>query len=337
MRILSVRNALAATAICLVSGVATAEEVKYKAELTGAQEVPPVETSASGMADLTFDTESKKLSWTTEYSGLSGDVTAAHYHGPAPKGENAPPVVPIPLEDLLEGSADLTDEQAADLAEGMLYLNIHTAAHPGGEIRGQVLAAAGQQAGSQQMPSGTEQMAQSGSSGSMAGQSSSSGSESVEVGGAPMFANKTIAENAPNASNLSTLVAAVQAAGLVETLGSEGPFTVFAPDNAAFERLPAGTVDELVKPENKDQLTKILTYHVVPAAATSEAAMQMIKDGGGEHNVTTVSGDTLTLKMNGDKLVIIDESGNGATVTQADVMQSNGVVHVIDTVLMPKS
>jgi uncharacterized surface protein with fasciclin (FAS1) repeats len=158
----------------------------------------------------------------------------------------------------------------------------------------------------------------------------------VMVGGAPMYATKTIAENAPNASNLTTLVAAVKAAALVDTLAGAGPFTVFAPTNAAFEKLPAGTVDELLKPENKDKLTHILTYHVVSANATSEAAMQMIKDDGGEHKVTTVSGDTLTLKMDGEKLIVVDEAGNGAVVTQADVTQSNGVVHVIDTVLMPK-
>jgi uncharacterized surface protein with fasciclin (FAS1) repeats len=157
----------------------------------------------------------------------------------------------------------------------------------------------------------------------------------VMVGGAPMYSTKTIAENAPNASNLTTLVAAVKAAGLVETLGGPGPFTVFAPTNAAFEKLPDGTVENLLKPENKDQLTHILTYHVVSANATSDAAMQMIEDDGGEHNVTTVSGDTLTLKMDGDNLVVIDESGNGAVVTQADVLQENGVVHVIDSVLMP--
>ena len=156
------------------------------------------------------------------------------------------------------------------------------------------------------------------------------------VGGAPMDPSKTIVENASQAKNLTTLVAAVKAAGLAETLSGEGPFTVFAPINAAFEKLPAGTVDTLLKPENKDQLAKILTYHVVPAKATSSAAMQMIKDDGGAHNVTTVEGGTLTLKMDGDKLVVLDESGNGAVVTQADVMQSNGVVHVIDTVLMPK-
>lgn len=160
--------------------------------------------------------------------------------------------------------------------------------------------------------------------------------DSVMVGGAAMYSNKTIAENASNAKNLTTLVAAVKAAGLVDTLAGKGPFTVFAPDNDAFAALPAGMVEDLLKPENKDKLTRILTYHVVPAAATAEAAMGMIKDDGGAHNVTTVSGDTLTLKMDGDKIVIFDETGNAATVTQADVMQSNGVVHVIDEVLMPK-
>lgn len=156
------------------------------------------------------------------------------------------------------------------------------------------------------------------------------------VGGAAMDPQKTIVENASAADNLTTLVAAVKAAGLAETLSGDGPFTVFAPTNAAFEKLPAGTVDELLKPENKDKLASILTYHVVPAAATSSAAMQMIKDEGGAHTATTVEGSPITLKMDGDNLVIIDESGNGAVVTQADVMQSNGVVHVIDTVLMPK-
>ena len=156
------------------------------------------------------------------------------------------------------------------------------------------------------------------------------------VGGAEMMADKTIVENASQAPNLSTLVAAVQAAGLAETLSGEGPFTVFAPTNEAFEKLPAGTVEDLLKPENKDKLAAILTYHVVGAKATSEDAMKMISDDGGEHNVATVQGGTLTLKMDGDNLVVVDESGNGAIVTTADVMQSNGVVHVIDTVLMPK-
>ena len=160
--------------------------------------------------------------------------------------------------------------------------------------------------------------------------------DSVMVGGAEMFANKTIAQNAPNAENLTTLVAAVKAAGLVDTLAGEGPFTVFAPTNEAFAQLPAGTVENLLKPENKEMLTKVLLAHVVPAKASSDAAMGMIKDDGGEHHVTTASGDALTLSMKGDKLTVLSESGNMATVTQADVMQSNGVVHVIDTVLVPK-
>jgi uncharacterized surface protein with fasciclin (FAS1) repeats len=156
------------------------------------------------------------------------------------------------------------------------------------------------------------------------------------VGGAPMMADMTIVENASKANNLTTLVAAVKAADLVETLGGEGPFTVFAPTDEAFAALPEGTVENLLKPENKEMLVKVLTAHVVPAKATSEAAMQMIKDDGGEHNVTTVSGDALTLRMDGDDLVVLDESGGSATVTTADVMQSNGVVHVIDKVLLPK-
>ena len=156
------------------------------------------------------------------------------------------------------------------------------------------------------------------------------------VGGAEMFPDKPIAENASAAPNLSTLVAAAKAAGLVDTLAGEGPFTVFAPTNEAFEALPEGTVENLLKPENKDQLTKILLSHVVPAKATAEVAMGMVKDDGGAHNVTTASQDTITLKVQDGKLVVFDESGNAATVTQADVMQSNGVVHVIDKVLLPK-
>jgi hypothetical protein len=124
-----------------LSAGAFAEEMKFMAELSGAQEVPPVETDAMGTADVTYDTESKELSWTVEYSGLSGDVTAAHFHGPAPEGENAPPVVPIEIADLAEGSATLDEAQAQSLMDGLLYLNLHTAANPGGEIRGQVMAA----------------------------------------------------------------------------------------------------------------------------------------------------------------------------------------------------
>ena len=156
------------------------------------------------------------------------------------------------------------------------------------------------------------------------------------VGGAEMMADQPIAVNASNAPNLTTLVAAVKAAGLVDTLAGEGPFTVFAPTNEAFEAVPEGTVETLLKPENKDQLTKILLGHVVPAKATSEAAMGMISDDGGRHNVQTASGDTITLGMDGKNLVVFDESGNAATVTTADVMQANGVVHVIDKVLLPK-
>lgn len=160
--------------------------------------------------------------------------------------------------------------------------------------------------------------------------------ENPMVGGAPMYADKNIIENAVNSADHTTLVAAVQAAGLVETLQGAGPFTVFAPVNAAFDALPAGTVENLLKPENKDTLVKILTCHVVGANATSMDAMKMIADDGGAHEVTTVGGCKLWLKMDGDKLTVTDEAGGVATVTVADVMQSNGVIHVIDKVLLPK-
>jgi uncharacterized surface protein with fasciclin (FAS1) repeats len=160
--------------------------------------------------------------------------------------------------------------------------------------------------------------------------------EPVTVGGAPMYANKNIVENAVNSKDHTTLVAAVQAAGLVDTLKGEGPFTVFAPTNAAFEKLPAGTVDTLLKPESKDQLTGVLTYHVVPGRMTAEDLMAKVKEMGGTYNMTTVAGGPLTARMNGDKLVILDASGGGSTVTIPDVLQSNGVIHVVDTVLMPK-
>jgi uncharacterized surface protein with fasciclin (FAS1) repeats len=156
------------------------------------------------------------------------------------------------------------------------------------------------------------------------------------VGGAPMYAEKNIVENAVNSADHTTLVAAVQAAGLVETLSGAGPFTVFAPVNAAFDALPAGTVETLLKPESKDMLVKILTCHVLPAAAMAADAMQMISDDGGTHEVTTVGGCKLWLKMDGDKLTITDENGGTANVTIADVRQSNGVIHVIDAVLLPK-
>ena len=155
------------------------------------------------------------------------------------------------------------------------------------------------------------------------------------VGGAPMFADKNIIENAVNSADHTTLVAAVQAAGLVETLQGEGPFTVFAPTNDAFAALPEGTVETLLKPENKDQLVKILTCHVVAADAMSTAIMGMIDDDGGAHPVATVGGCTLTATYDGDKIFIEDEQGNVANVTIADVDQSNGVIHVIDRVLLP--
>ena len=156
------------------------------------------------------------------------------------------------------------------------------------------------------------------------------------VGGAPMLDNKTIVENAANSKDHTTLVAAVKAAGLVDKLSGPGPFTVFAPTNAAFAKLPPGTVEMLVKPENKDKLTKILTCHVVAANAMSPAIAKMIMDDKGTHPVKTVGGCVLQAKMMGEKITLTDENGNVATVTIADVKQSNGVIHVIDTVLLPK-
>ncbi len=156
-----------------------------------------------------------------------------------------------------------------------------------------------------------------------------------EVGGAPMFEDKNIVENAVNSKDHTTLVAAVQAAGLVETLSGAGPFTVFAPTNAAFEALPAGTVETLLKPENKDQLVKILTCHVVGAEAMSAAIDKMIADDKGMHPVKTVGGCEFTAMKDGDKIQIKDGQDRIATVTIADVKQSNGVIHVIDSVLLP--
>ncbi|MTD99980.1 fasciclin domain-containing protein [Paracoccus sp. YIM 132242] len=156
------------------------------------------------------------------------------------------------------------------------------------------------------------------------------------VGGAAMSADKTIVENAAASADHTTLVAAVQAAGLAETLQGEGPFTVFAPTNAAFEALPAGTVETLLKPENKEQLTTILTCHVVGANAMSEAIGKMIADDGGKHTVATLGGCALTAQAMDGKITLTDENGNVATVTIADVVQSNGVIHVIDKVLLPK-
>jgi uncharacterized surface protein with fasciclin (FAS1) repeats len=156
------------------------------------------------------------------------------------------------------------------------------------------------------------------------------------VGGAEMFPDKNIVENAVNSADHTTLVAAVKAAGLVETLMGAGPFTVFAPTNAAFDALPAGTVDTLLKPENKDQLTKVLTCHVVAADAMSNAIMKMVDDDGGAHPVKTVGGCMLKVTYMGDKIMIEDETGGVANVTIADVDQSNGVIHVVDKVLLPK-
>ena len=155
------------------------------------------------------------------------------------------------------------------------------------------------------------------------------------VGGAPMFEERDIIDNAVNSADHTTLVAAVQAAGLVETLKSAGPFTVLAPVNAAFDALPAGTVETLLKPENKDQLTKILTCHVIGARALSDEIAGMAMDDGGLHEVTTVGGCKLGLSVAGGKVWITDEAGGTATVTIADVLQSNGVIHVIDKVLLP--
>jgi len=159
--------------------------------------------------------------------------------------------------------------------------------------------------------------------------------KTVMVGGAAMYPSKNIVENAVNSKDHTTLVAAVKAAGLVETLSGPGPFTVFAPTNEAFNKLPAGTVETLVKPENKETLTKILTYHVVAGRMTAADLMKAIKAGGGKATLKTVQGETLTAMMKGKKIELKDEKGGIATVTIADVMQSNGVIHVIDKVLMP--
>jgi uncharacterized surface protein with fasciclin (FAS1) repeats len=159
--------------------------------------------------------------------------------------------------------------------------------------------------------------------------------ENPMVGGAAMDEEKNIVENAVNSADHTTLVAAVTAAGLVETLQGPGPFTVFAPTNDAFAKLPAGTVETLLKPENKDQLVKILTCHVVAAAAMSADIGKMVADDGGMHVVSTVGGCDFTIMTDGDKVMIKDGMGNIANVTIADVKQSNGVIHVIDAVLLP--
>jgi uncharacterized surface protein with fasciclin (FAS1) repeats len=155
------------------------------------------------------------------------------------------------------------------------------------------------------------------------------------VGGAAMYPSKTIVENAVNSPIHKTLVAAVKAGGLVDTLNSAGPFTVFAPTDDAFAKLPAGTVETLVKPENKDTLVKILTYHVVPGKVSAKELEKMIKKGGGKATLKTVQGEDLVATMSGNTIMLTDAKGGTATVTTADVFQSNGVIHVIDTVLMP--
>ena len=156
------------------------------------------------------------------------------------------------------------------------------------------------------------------------------------VGGAEMFPDKNIVENAVNSKDHTTLVAAVKAAGLVDTLMSDGPFTVFAPVNSGFAALPAGTVDTLLKPENKATLQKVLTAHVVAGKVDAETLVGMIKKGHGYVNITTVSGDTITARLDSKGVYIFDESGGVSRVTIADVNQSNGVIHVVDNVLVPK-
>ena len=155
------------------------------------------------------------------------------------------------------------------------------------------------------------------------------------VGGAPMFASKTIVDNAVNSKDHTTLVTAVKAAGLVETLQGAGPFTVFAPTNAAFAKLPAGTVETLVQPQSKAMLTSVLTYHVVPGRYTAKDLMALAKKSGGEAELKTVQGASLGVISKGGRVFVADNKGNSARVTIADVMQSNGVIHVIDKVVMP--
>jgi uncharacterized surface protein with fasciclin (FAS1) repeats len=159
--------------------------------------------------------------------------------------------------------------------------------------------------------------------------------QSVKVGGAPMFPSKNIVENAVNSKDHTTLVAAVKAAGLVDTLMSAGPFTVFAPVNKAFGKLPDGTVDTLLKPENKDTLTAVLTYHVVPGRLSAKDLKAKIKQGGGMAMLKSVQGNELTFKMKGQKIEIVDAKGGMSYVTIPNVFQSNGVIHVVDTVLLP--
>jgi len=181
----------------------------------------------------------------------------------------------------------------------------------------------------------TPSFAQNAGSMSNSMSSSMSAEKTKMVGGAPMYPSKNIVENAVNSKDHTTLVAAVKAAGLAETLSGPGPFTVFAPTNAAFNALPKGTVDTLMKPESKATLTKVLTYHVVPGTHTARELMDEVKKGGGKAMLKTVAGETLTVTQSGSKLVLTDAKGGKSDVTIADVMQSNGVIHVVDKVLLP--
>ena len=167
------------------------------------------------------------------------------------------------------------------------------------------------------------------------GMTKASMEKTVNVGGAPMYPSKNIIQNAVNSKDHTTLVAAVKAAGLVETLSGPGPFTVFAPTNAAFGKLPAGAVDNLVKPENKAALTKVLTYHVVPGRLSSADLMAKVKAGGGKAMLTTVEGEPITVQSKNGALWLWDTKGGASKITIANVNQSNGVIHVVDTVLMP--
>src|SRR5215218_2232408 len=157
----------------------------------------------------------------------------------------------------------------------------------------------------------------------------------VTVGGAPMYASKNIVQNAVNSKDHTTLVAAVKAAGLVDTLSSAGPFTVFAPTNSAFAKLPKGTVDTLLKPENKSKLTAVLTYHVVPGRLSAKDLMDAAKRDGGQTRLTTVEGEQLTVMAKGNTLTVWDSKGGTSTITIRNVFQSNGVIHVVDKVLLP--
>lgn len=167
-------------------------------------------------------------------------------------------------------------------------------------------------------------------------QSQAQKENTVEVGGAPMYPSKNIVENAVNSKDHTTLVAAVKAAGLVETLQSDGPFTVFAPTNAAFDLLTKGTVETLLKPKNKATLTKVLTYHVVSGKIDAKELVRRIKEGNGKTELTTVAGGKLWAMMEGKNVVLKDEKGGMATVTIKDVYQKNGVIHVIDHVVLPQ-